>query len=154
MAEFRYQPLIELGEDKTEYYLLTKDYVSVSEFEGKPILKVEKEGLRDPPHLRTGTDCPGTGVLPDWEPARLLRLLRKNRGTVYALVLGRLGCVSLQPDPQILGASRVIQNPLLPLQAYAWHRSDLSVDHPCRFGLRAAAGTVSHQQRQGAAFQL
>ena len=27
MAEFRYQPLIELGEDKTEYYLLTKDYV-------------------------------------------------------------------------------------------------------------------------------
>ena len=45
MAEFHYQPLIELGEDKTEYYLLTKDYVSVSEFEGKPILKVEKEGL-------------------------------------------------------------------------------------------------------------
>ena len=45
MAEFRYQPLIELGEDKTEYYLLTKDYVSISEFEGKPILKVEKEGL-------------------------------------------------------------------------------------------------------------
>ena len=45
MAEFRYQPLIEPGEDKTEYYLLTKDYVSVSEFEGKPILKVEKEGL-------------------------------------------------------------------------------------------------------------
>ena len=45
MAEFRCQPLIELGEDKTEYYLLTKDYVSVSEFEGKPILKVEKEGL-------------------------------------------------------------------------------------------------------------
>ena len=45
MAEFRYQPLIEFGEDKTEYYLLTKDYVSVSEFEGKPILKVEKEGL-------------------------------------------------------------------------------------------------------------
>ena len=45
MAEFRYQPLIELGEDKTEYYLLTKDYVSLSEFEGKPILKVEKEGL-------------------------------------------------------------------------------------------------------------
>ena len=45
MAEFRYQPLIELGEDKTEYYLLTKDYVSVSEFEGKPILKIEKEGL-------------------------------------------------------------------------------------------------------------
>ena len=28
-----------------EFYLLTKDYVSVSEFEGHPILKIEKEGL-------------------------------------------------------------------------------------------------------------
>ena len=42
---FHYQPMFENGEDKTEYYLLTKDYVSVSEFEGKPILKIEKEGL-------------------------------------------------------------------------------------------------------------
>ena len=37
--------MFEHGEDKTEYYLLTKDYVSVSEFEGKPMLKIEKEGL-------------------------------------------------------------------------------------------------------------
>ena len=42
---FHYQPMFDLGPDKTEYYLLTKDYVSVSEFEGKPILKIEKEGL-------------------------------------------------------------------------------------------------------------
>ena len=35
-----------MGEDTTKYRLLTKDYVSVSEFEGKPILKVEAEGLR------------------------------------------------------------------------------------------------------------
>ena len=42
---FKYQPPFPLGEDTTEYYLLTKDYVSVSEFEGKPILKIEKEGL-------------------------------------------------------------------------------------------------------------
>ena len=42
---FHYQPMFDLGSDKTEYYLLTKDYVSVSEFEGKPILKIEKEGL-------------------------------------------------------------------------------------------------------------
>ncbi len=42
---FHYQPMFEHGEDKTQYYLLTKDYVSVSEFEGKPILKIEKEGL-------------------------------------------------------------------------------------------------------------
>ena len=43
--EFKYQPMFPLGADDTEYYLLTKDYVSVSEFEGHPILKIEKEGL-------------------------------------------------------------------------------------------------------------
>lgn len=42
---FKYQHPFPLGEDKTEYYLLTKDYVSVSEFEGVPVLKVAKEGL-------------------------------------------------------------------------------------------------------------
>ena len=42
---FHYQHPFPLGEDKTEYYLLTKDYVSVSEFEGKPILKIAPEGL-------------------------------------------------------------------------------------------------------------
>ena len=42
---FKYQPMFEHGEDKTEYYLLTKDYVSVSEFEGTPVLKVQKAGL-------------------------------------------------------------------------------------------------------------
>ncbi|MBP5498112.1 MAG: fumarate hydratase [Muribaculaceae bacterium] len=45
IPEFKYAPMFQLGEDKTEYYLLTKDYVSVSEFEGKPILKVEPEAL-------------------------------------------------------------------------------------------------------------
>lgn len=44
-TEFHYQPMFDLGKDKTEYYLLTKDHVSVSEFEGHPILKIEKEGL-------------------------------------------------------------------------------------------------------------
>ena len=43
--EFKYQHPFPLGEDKTEYYLLTNDYVSVSEFEGTPVLKVAKEGL-------------------------------------------------------------------------------------------------------------
>ncbi len=43
--EFKYSPMFQLGKDKTEYYLLTDKYVSVSEFEGKPILKIEKEGL-------------------------------------------------------------------------------------------------------------
>ena len=33
------------GKDETEYTLVSKDYVSVSEFEGHPVLKVEAEGL-------------------------------------------------------------------------------------------------------------
>ncbi|MFR1986941.1 MAG: fumarate hydratase [Prevotellamassilia sp.] len=45
IPEFKYAPMFQHGKDETEYYLLTKDYVSVSEFEGKPILKVEAEGL-------------------------------------------------------------------------------------------------------------
>jgi len=44
-VKFKYQKPFPLGEDKTEYYLLTKDHVSVSKFEGNPILKVDKEGL-------------------------------------------------------------------------------------------------------------
>ncbi len=43
--EFKYQHPFPLGADDTEYYLLTKDYVSVGEFEGHPVLKIEKEGL-------------------------------------------------------------------------------------------------------------
>ncbi|WP_314938219.1 fumarate hydratase [Alloprevotella tannerae] len=43
--EFKYAPMFQLGKDETEYYLLTKDHVSVSEFEGKPMLKVAPEGL-------------------------------------------------------------------------------------------------------------
>ena len=43
--EFKYAPMFQLGKDETEYYLLTKDHVSVSEFEGQPILKIEAEGL-------------------------------------------------------------------------------------------------------------
>lgn len=37
--------MFQLGKDDTEYYLLTKDGVSVSEFEGTPILKVSPEAL-------------------------------------------------------------------------------------------------------------
>ncbi|NDW12560.1 fumarate hydratase [Bacteroides sp. 214] len=42
---FKYQEPFPMGKDTTEYYLLTKDHVSVSEFDGKEILKVEEEGL-------------------------------------------------------------------------------------------------------------
>ena len=45
MVEFKYAPMFQLGPDATEYYRLTKDHVSVGEFEGKPILKVDPEAL-------------------------------------------------------------------------------------------------------------
>lgn len=43
--EFKYAPMFQLDKDTTEYYLLTKDYVSESEFEGHKILKIEPEAL-------------------------------------------------------------------------------------------------------------
>jgi fumarate hydratase class I len=43
--EFKYYDPYPLGEDKTKYYLLTKEYVSVSNFEGKEMLKIQPEGL-------------------------------------------------------------------------------------------------------------
>ncbi|HEX2934469.1 MAG TPA: fumarate hydratase, partial [Bacteroidales bacterium] len=43
--EFKYQEPFPMGKDTTEYYLLTKEHVSVTQFEGKEILKVETEGL-------------------------------------------------------------------------------------------------------------
>ena len=45
IPEFKYAPMFQLGEDKTEYYLLSRDGVSVGEFEGHPILKVSPEAL-------------------------------------------------------------------------------------------------------------
>ena len=43
--KFYYQDPFPIGKDETEYYLLTKDHVSVAQFEGKSILKVDPEGL-------------------------------------------------------------------------------------------------------------
>ena len=45
MTEFNYQKPFPIQKDTTNYRLLTKDYVSVSEFEGKKILKVDPKGL-------------------------------------------------------------------------------------------------------------
>ena len=42
---FKYQEMFPLGKDTTEYYLLTKEYVSVEKFGDKEILKVEPEAL-------------------------------------------------------------------------------------------------------------
>ncbi len=44
-APFHYQPMFELGADDTEYRLLTKEYVSVQQFDGQDVLKVEPEAL-------------------------------------------------------------------------------------------------------------
>src|SRR5215470_7475597 len=43
---FKYQNIFPLGKkDDTEYYLLTKEGISVSSFEGKKILKISKKTL-------------------------------------------------------------------------------------------------------------
>ena len=43
--EFKYAPMFQLGEDTTEYRLLTKEGVTTAEFEGKKIVKVSPEAL-------------------------------------------------------------------------------------------------------------
>ena len=42
---FIYQAPFPRGKDNPEYYLLTSDYVSVADFDGETILKVEPEAL-------------------------------------------------------------------------------------------------------------
>ena len=59
MNGYTHYELLPLGDDPTPYRLLTTDYVSTGEFEGRPILKVASEGLtlladqaiRDSAHL-------------------------------------------------------------------------------------------------------
>ena len=43
-SQFHYQEPFPLGPDTTKYRLVTKDHVSVAEFDGKPVLKVAPEG--------------------------------------------------------------------------------------------------------------
>ncbi len=45
MSEFIYQDPFPIEKDDTEYRLITKDYVSVVEFDGRKILKVDPKGL-------------------------------------------------------------------------------------------------------------
>ncbi|HCO67941.1 MAG TPA: fumarate hydratase [Dysgonomonas sp.] len=42
---FMYQETFPLGKDNTEYYLLSKDYISTTNFEGQEILKIQPEAL-------------------------------------------------------------------------------------------------------------
>lgn len=43
--DFKYSPMFQIGKDETEYYLLSKEGVSIGEFEDKPILKIKSEAL-------------------------------------------------------------------------------------------------------------
>ena len=45
MPEFKYQDPFPLAKDNTQYRLATKEYVSVVNFDGKEVLKVDPEGL-------------------------------------------------------------------------------------------------------------
>ena len=45
MSEFSYQDPFPLGPDSTRYRLLTRDHVSVANFDGQPFLKLAPEGL-------------------------------------------------------------------------------------------------------------
>ncbi|MBC8439424.1 MAG: fumarate hydratase [Deltaproteobacteria bacterium] len=45
MSEFKYETMFPLGEDRTEYRLLTKDHVRLKEFEGKEVLMVEPQAI-------------------------------------------------------------------------------------------------------------
>ena len=43
--DFQYQKPFPLGEDTTEYRHVTSEFVSVSDFDGQPVLKIEREAL-------------------------------------------------------------------------------------------------------------
>lgn len=43
---FQYAPMFQTGPDTTKYRLISKDFVSVGDFEGKPMLKIAPGGLR------------------------------------------------------------------------------------------------------------
>ena len=45
MTDFRYEPLLTTGPDKTDYQLLSDQYVSLLDLDGKKFLEVRKEGL-------------------------------------------------------------------------------------------------------------
>ena len=45
MADFKYQKPFPILKDETPYRLITKDYVSTIEVEGRKILKVDPKGL-------------------------------------------------------------------------------------------------------------
>ena len=73
MAEFIYQEPFPVGEDKTQYRLLTKDYVKVVECDGRKILKVDPAGLEFRP-CRVSSSCTHICPIrgPTWEGGGVL----------------------------------------------------------------------------------
>ena len=45
MSEYKYQEMFDVGEDTTEYRLLTENHVSTKSIDGKTIVEIEQEGL-------------------------------------------------------------------------------------------------------------
>src|SRR4030042_1467462 len=62
MPEFLYQDPFPQGKDDTKYRLLTKQYVSVSRFNGKEILVVDPEGLAFLPDPEAAPNDRGVAV--------------------------------------------------------------------------------------------
>ncbi len=68
---FSFEEMFQLGEDTTEYRLLTEEYISTGSFEGKHIIKVKREGLtllaeeafRDVSHLLRKTHLEQTAQI-------------------------------------------------------------------------------------------
>jgi fumarate hydratase class I len=89
VPEFRYQDPFPLGKDETEYRLLTKDHVSVADFAGQAILKVDPDGLTRLAHqalrdvsflLRPSHNKQVAGILADPEASA------NDRGVALALL--------------------------------------------------------------------
>ena len=77
MADFIYQEPFPVGEDKTQYRLLTKDYVKVVECDGRKILKVDPAGLE----LLVQSRLQRRVVLPACRPpAEVAQHPRRSRG--------------------------------------------------------------------------
>ena len=100
MADFRFQPIFELGPDETAYRRLTGEHVATARFEGRELLKVADEALtllaaeavRDVSHLfRAGHLAQLRAILDDPEASandRFVALqLLKNANVSAGMVL-------------------------------------------------------------------
>ena len=98
--DFKYAPMFQLGKDTTEYRLLSKEGISVGEFEGKKMLKVSKEALT---LLAQKASClsvripapPSSMVRKDSRYGRASRM-RKRCHWVFTTPIHRITCATLR----------------------------------------------------------